>query len=1548
MRVNGPLRSAQLERLGDQTSNTRIVGLIWLDSTTLEAKLDDGTTIQTILTADQAQEIQSKILNAPDIKAVTNPGNTGITGGAVRLWAKDGVLYYRRQVTGTNHFEDISLTTPGLKGEDRIGYNIVRRLDTSNSRPMAETDFILDQSGSRILVAYGDDSRDEAYLKSVIVHSKMGYIDDDGHQRLFDITANESPNVGVDEVKYHAFTVTLPPGFSFTATGTKPELVSGQGTLIFTWGKEGQRGMPAIGKVLPSCVSKVGAPPTDAQPGNKDVYFHINIDGKPILLFAEEGWGAVELNFLRNLSPGSLLFWTHPTDSDYTKILTVVSVTTHTVTWTVSDVTHTAKYVMVQVEESVDEPAGSTFDIFSNEVDTTQLLLDVAPKYQYYHRISSRVDSSFTGSTAPPKGTTEYDDLKDIRLVKPTVSKFQNIGYFKEGGSDSDRGSDEERCTRKFTVLPKTPAVGELREDVIFRSRMSGVISFYNSAINQSVLNTLSDFNFATLGLWGLWEPFHYFKKRDGTNIKVTDFTANGVNETMIKTLLHKWAIYDDPDNPPSEFPATGVAEIAVPHGVFKGIAVGGYEFQNIEIDFSKWDTGGLRLSDFNIAPWVLKLFYCNAVSIDFTVYLFKDRPTITTPALLSGGADFGLTSPTIAANYAPSVDNSYYVSATSSSYYTDDWNLWMTQEAPTLGPMGFQGGERVALYAKANKSAAVPTKPTLTYDSSTEITYSETAPFINNTNTTWHLSPPALSTDDVLYAMFYRVDHAAKRITAVSSAPIKENQGPEGPQGPRTVGNSLSRTLILAGTPTATQVLFDSSNKQFSLLATQQTLLDTYLNSLSAGEYIGLKTATKREWAEIESIGVTGGATKTYVITVKDATEFSIFAADEAVDVIFSLAESGFTPLIQFSDDKSVWNSNAGDGTKYIRFNSGNGWSIALPFVGDDIEFQFSADDSSWHDTPVPSTDKYIRFRNEGGTWPSNGFKFVGDDAPLVMIQGSTDGVTYVTVAPGNTYTYVRFSSDGGTTWSTGFKFGTLDVGELDEVLTGFEAPYFAFQSANNAEGQMVARNSEDTTILDDSQQETSKPSDVVSLTFNDRGEDRDPFDLNANPVDIDWTSIQVGCLLYLIPDSDGDNSGGQTAKLPYIITSKAQVTNGYKLGVRYISDEDPSIQTNVKGTTSWIVRMYKNASAPAALNLRGMGEIYNLVMSDGDNGAEIIAAANLVNDTNFVDSVQEATQPEPEYVVYSSWRGNGWQNSPIITQTNPTSDNPFVVSQFNQLQIRISLNKAASAYDEVVAVIKRYFKKFHVFRIAASDTQYLEAQVANTSVYETDRTVGSLTVRDFYINITDVQQVGSVMGTNTAVDLDLYGPFVGRDHVDTTIPASNPSDLNVPSTKAVSTALTGLQTNLKAVGPKTAQKSGTTVNNIVTAINLTGSNKWTAVDNISITPETANTKVKITALFRVQYNDSTGSVGAQARIRRGNTEIYSPGAQLIGRNGAIQHGQLVLIYIDSPASASSVTYNFDATKGDSSYRTVSVVRVESIILETIPDKLSLVNDAS
>ncbi len=120
------------------------------------------------------------------------------------------------------------------------------------------------------------------------------------------------------------------------------------------------------------------------------------------------------------------------------------------------------------------------------------------------------------------------------------------------------------------------------------------------------------------------------------------------------------------------------------------------------------------------------------------------------------------------------------------------------------------------------------------------------------------------------------------------------------------------------------------------------------------------------------------------------------------------------------------------------------------------EVKIQYSADNSSWHDT-FQAGDIYMRISTDGGSTWTQGYKFIGEDgqdAPNVLIQFSPDNANWHTdYQQGDAY--VRFSNDNGVTWTNG-----VPVAVNADTLDGYHASYFQAMIDQKVDEFIIPRN--------------------------------------------------------------------------------------------------------------------------------------------------------------------------------------------------------------------------------------------------------------------------------------------------------------------------------------------------------------------------------------------------------------------------------------------------------------------------------------------------------
>ena len=186
-----------------------------------------------------------------------------------------------------------------------------------------------------------------------------------------------------------------------------------------------------------------------------------------------------------------------------------------------------------------------------------------------------------------------------------------------------------------------------------------------------------------------------------------------------------------------------------------------------------------------------------------------------------------------------------------------------------------------------------------------------------------------------------------------------------------------------------------------------------------------------------------------------------------------------------EYSADNSSWHGTFGPNDLYIRFSfdGGSTWTSGIRFVGPqgmmgtpgvdaaDLSFEFSADNSTWHTGNPNPGDVYIRFRS-GSDPPTSGIRFVGrdgingidgDDTLMVQYSNVNNVVNYHGDLRASDE-WIRFSTDGGTTWSNGIKFVGEDGNDAPDVIIQYSNVMVASRfTPNFVDGDTYIRFSSD-----------------------------------------------------------------------------------------------------------------------------------------------------------------------------------------------------------------------------------------------------------------------------------------------------------------------------------------------------------------------------------------------------------------------------------------------------------------------------------------------------
>jgi hypothetical protein len=192
-----------------------------------------------------------------------------------------------------------------------------------------------------------------------------------------------------------------------------------------------------------------------------------------------------------------------------------------------------------------------------------------------------------------------------------------------------------------------------------------------------------------------------------------------------------------------------------------------------------------------------------------------------------------------------------------------------------------------------------------------------------------------------------------------------------------------------------------------------------------------------------------------------------------------------------------------------------------------------------------------------------------------------------------------------------------------------------------------------------------------------------------------------------------------------------------------------------------------------------------------------------------------------------------------------------------------------------------------------------------------------------------------GTVTVTNEmATAINAKGDLVGGTGADTFARLAVGTNGHVLTADSVET--TGMKWAAPAAGGKVAQVLSTTKTDTFSASIASGAS--TAVTGISVTITPTSASSKILVLLQIHSNSGNHNGGAVA-IANGSTLLNlgdSAGSRL--RAGAAQSSadaghlaNMIIQYLDSPATTSAVTYNAYALNPDTSTRTVYVNRSET-----------------
>jgi hypothetical protein len=183
-----------------------------------------------------------------------------------------------------------------------------------------------------------------------------------------------------------------------------------------------------------------------------------------------------------------------------------------------------------------------------------------------------------------------------------------------------------------------------------------------------------------------------------------------------------------------------------------------------------------------------------------------------------------------------------------------------------------------------------------------------------------------------------------------------------------------------------------------------------------------------------------------------------------------------------------------------------------------------------------------------------------------------------------------------------------------------------------------------------------------------------------------------------------------------------------------------------------------------------------------------------------------------------------------------------------------------------------------------------------------------------------------GQVLKKNSNTDMDfvwssdatgMTNPMTTTGDTIYSSSGSTPARLGIGSTGQVLTVSGGVPVWASpAGGGKVAQVVALTGTNTVA---LTTTDQ--TIESLSITPTSSTSKIYISSTIRLKTNYASGSIdgSAQARIYRNSTQVGNPCYEEgYGLQANVNDSNLLLtlplIYLDSPATTSAVTYNIKA----------------------------------
>ena len=223
-------------------------------------------------------------------------------------------------------------------------------------------------------------------------------------------------------------------------------------------------------------------------------------------------------------------------------------------------------------------------------------------------------------------------------------------------------------------------------------------------------------------------------------------------------------------------------------------------------------------------------------------------------------------------------------------------------------------------------------------------------------------------------------------------------------------------------------------------------------------------------------------------------------------------------------------------------------------------VQIEYSADGNApWVVAFEAGTHKYIRFSRDGGNVWTQGYKFIGDDAPQVQIQyaatNSADDNDWDSTFVEGTDKFIRISVDGGTNWTPGYRFIGDDGNHGNHGNDG--AGVYVFFSDNGQANSWTSTTGDDTEYI---RFETSPtvPVDAGGIKF----------------VGTDGLTGGVGPIGPMgLPGRDGVGRDGDDGQSIYVFFSDTGLANSWAAApgenTKYVRFEtSATVPTNAGGT--------------------------------------------------------------------------------------------------------------------------------------------------------------------------------------------------------------------------------------------------------------------------------------------------------------------------------------------------------------------------------------------